>query len=126
MIVDELTKSLKSILFEKFVTSLDMITVIEASILVLSKTFLSSKTSILDKELSLKQSIRNERHEKHIIEHDNYSEHIIIEKHFREHDERQIEIYHEQTIIDEHQIETHRRHSVIEEHRTDEHFDEIT
>jgi hypothetical protein len=79
MIVDDLTKSLKSIFFEKFVTSLDMIIIIETSKFFSSEKFLSSKkfssskTSILDRELSLSQSIKNEKNEEHIIEHDNHS-----------------------------------------------------
>ncbi len=147
MIVDELIKSLKSILFKKFVASLDMISVIEASTL---------EHSILEKSI-LSQSIEDERrvdhnhrHEnlivEHIVDHSDHDEHIAIadhsdlekhiadhsdhekrsstEKHLREHNERRIETHREHSVINERRIETRERQSIIEEHRIDEHSDD--
>ncbi len=149
MIVDELTKSLESILFKKFVASLDMTSVIEASIL--EKSTLSQ--SIRDGE-HVEHSHRHERfivehtadhsghgehivgsdhkrhddniaeHGEHSAEHSDHEKHSAIEKHLRRHVERRIEAHREHLVISERRIETRWRRSIIEEHRTDEHSDD--
>ncbi len=131
IIVDELTKSLKSILFEKFVTSLNMIIIIEILIFTSNKTFFSrtkhfSQTKINFLQRIIPQSIKNEEHEKHIIKHDKHNEHIIIKKHFQKHDERCIKTHVEETIIDKRRIKARRRHLIIEEYQTSEYFNKIT
>jgi hypothetical protein len=131
MIVDELTKSLESILFKKFVASLDMTSVIEASIL--EKSTLSQ--SIRDGE-HVEHSHRHERfivehtadhsghgehivgsdhkrhddniaeHGEHSAEHSDHEKHSAIEKHLRRHVERRIEAHREHLVISERRIET--------------------
>ncbi len=141
MIVDELIKSLRSILFKKFVASLDMTSVIESSILC---------QSIRDNELvelnhrhenRIVENNRHEEHdddivdlERHIADHSDLEEHIAdhsdheerssIEKHLRKHNERRIETHREHFVINERRIEARKRQSIIEEHRIDEHSDE--
>ncbi len=147
IIVDELIKSLKSILFKKFVASLDMISVIETSIF---------EHSILGKSI-LSQSIENERRvdhnhrhenlivehtadhndhdehtaiadhsdlEEHTANHSDHEEHSSTEKHLRRHNERRIEAHREHSVINERRIEARERQSIIEEHRIDEHSDD--
>ncbi len=125
MIVDELIKSLRSILFKEFVASLDMISVIEASIF---------SQSIRDEE----RVDQNHRHEdfveehivdhsdleKHIADHSDHDERSSTEKHLREHNERRIETHREHSVINERWIEARERQSIIEEHRIDERFDD--
>ncbi len=128
MIVDELTKSLRSILFKKFVTSLDMTSVIEAS--TLEKSTLSQ--SIRDE----RHAEHNHRHEKliveHIADHSDHDEHIVDSDHKRHddnivgHDEHSAEHsdHEKHSATEEHfrrhverRIETHRGHLVISERR---------
>jgi ABC-type Zn2+ transport system substrate-binding protein/surface adhesin len=116
MIVDELIKSLKSILFKKFVTSLDMTSVIESSILC---------QSIKNDEL-VEHNHRHEKHdddivdfEEHIADHNDLEEHIAdhsdheerssTEKHLRRHNERRIEAHREHSVINERRIEARER-----------------
>ncbi len=125
MIVDELIKSLRSILFKKIVTSLDMISVIEASTL----------NQSIENEKRVDHNHRHEnlieRHiadhsdlERHIADHSDHDERSSTEKHLREHNERRIETHREHFVINERRIETRERQLIIEKHRIDERFDD--
>ncbi len=124
MIVDELIKSLKSILFKRFVTSLDMISVIEASIF---------EHSIFEKS-TLNQLIKNEErvdhnhwHEdlivEHIVDHSDHDEHIANSDHQR-HDDDIVE--HDEHIVDHNDLERHIADHSDHEKRssTEKHFRE--
>jgi hypothetical protein len=141
MIVDELTKSLESILFKKFVASLDMTSVIESSILCQSIRDDEFVEHSHRYENRIVGDNRHEEHdddivdlEKHIADHSDLEEHIAdhsdheerssTEKHLREHNERRIETHREHSVINERRIETRERQSIIEEHRIDEHSDD--
>jgi hypothetical protein len=141
MIVDELIKSLKSILFKKFVTSLDITSVIESSTLCQS---IKNDEFVEHNHRHENRIVENNRHEKHdddivdlerhIVDHSDLEEHIAdhsdyeerssIEKHLRRHNERRIEAHREHFVINERRIEARERQSIIEEHRIDEHFDD--
>ncbi len=141
MIVDELTKSLRSILFKKFVTSLDMTSVIESSILcqlIKNDEFVEHNHR---HENRIAENNRHERHdddivdlERHIADHSDLEEHIAdhsdheerssTEEHLRKHNERRIETHREHSVINERRIEARERQSIIEEHRIDEHSDD--
>ncbi len=129
MIVDELTKSLKSILFKKFVASLDMISIIEASFLehsILSQSIKNERRvdhnhrheNLIVEHIASSdddEHIASSDHQKHdddIVEHDEHNaerndheKHSLIEKHLRKRVERRIEVHREQFVINERRIE---------------------
>ncbi len=131
MIVDELIKSLKSILFKKFVASLDMTSVIESSILCQS---IKNDELVEHSHRHENRIAENNRHGGHdddtaglgghIADHSGHEERSSTEEHLREHNERRIEAHREHSVINERRIETRERQSIIEEHRIDEHSDD--
>jgi hypothetical protein len=140
MIVDELIKSLRSILFKKFVASLDMTSVIESSTLCQS---IKNDEFVQHNHRHENRIVEDNRHvehdddivdlERHIADHSDLERHIAdlsdLEKHIADHSDLEEHIadhsdHEERSSTEKHlrkhnerRIEAHREHSVINERR---------